>query len=197
MALPEVAQGARRAILNSYSLYPLNLPGVNALCAKYTKKYAYASTASKSLENPEAALYPKYEKRWQARQEPLWWNASTWKDFANKKVVRSWVARRVRQAFVESLKKRGYTQDGSRINGLGKPLVGTAQFFPQRPILKTKFNDLVLQTDSVLQAIITHEGRSYRGAKTAPKEKKPFGKYTKRKGFKPPEVDRPLYRSIK
>lgn len=77
-------------------------------------------------------------------------------------------------------------------------MVGTAQFFPERPILNTKFKDLVLQTDSVVKAIISHEGRSYKGAKSVPGEKKKlFPKYTKKKDIKPPEVERPAFRSIK
>jgi hypothetical protein len=198
MALPQVAQPAKRTIVNSYSVHLLNIPGVNAFCAKYTKKYAYASTVSKLLDFPEAALHPKFEKRWQTRQEPLWWNVTARRDFEHKRSVRSWVSRRVRVAFVESLRKRGYAQDGSRINGAGEPLVGTAQFFPERPILNTKFKDLVLQTDSVVTAIINRGGGLYKGVERVQGEKKRlFPKYTKKKDIKPPEIERPAFRKIK
>jgi hypothetical protein len=99
------------------------------------------------------------------------------KDFENKRVVRSWAARRVRQAFVESLRKEGYAQDGSRIEGRGLPLVGTVQFFPESTITKTKFKALVPQMDLVVREIIKRQSnQNRRGYKRFPEdEKKKFG----------------------
>lgn len=192
----QLAQFAQRKILGPFSTYPLNIRGVNAFATRYTRRYAYASTASKLIDFPGAALYPKFERRWQTRQEPLWWNVTTRKDFEHKRVVRSWVARRVRQAFVESLRKSGYAQDGSRITGSGDPLVGTTQLFPERPILNMKFEEVVLQTDKVVQAIIDLEDSFNEKKGALGGKKKLFPKYTK-KEFKPPEPERQPFRRIK
>jgi hypothetical protein len=60
-------------------------------------------------------------KRWQARQEPFWWSVITRKDIENHRTVRNWVARRLRHAFVELLRKKGYAADGSIAILLPKP----------------------------------------------------------------------------
>jgi len=142
-------------------MYPLKIQGVNALSARYRKDYVYVTTASRLVES-NFALAPKFDQRWQSRQDTFWWCAIARKEFESKRVVRSWVTRRLRQAFVESLRKKGYASDGSRIEAAGnKPaLFGTAQLFPERPILKMRFMDLVEQTDLVVQQIIRRQGRT-------------------------------------
>jgi hypothetical protein len=159
MSLPQVAQGAKRKILDYKAIFTLPLRGVNAFSARYTKQYAYVASTARSIDFPSATLQRKFENRWQTRPDPLWWSVITRKSFADKRVLRSWAARRVRQAFVESLRKEGYAQDGSRIGRQGVPLIGTAQLFPVGTIMKTNFKDLVSQTDLLVQAIIKGQNK--------------------------------------
>jgi hypothetical protein len=48
----------------------------------------------------------------------------------------------------------GYGPDGNRLDGEGRPLIGTAQLLPHQTILKRKYVDLVWQTDMAVKAII-------------------------------------------
>lgn len=66
--------------------------------------------------------------------------------------MRSYSARRVRQALLESLRKAGYASDGSRLPGTeGRAsLYGTLVLGALPSILKTKRDVLLQQTDSVV-----------------------------------------------
>jgi hypothetical protein len=154
MSPPKAARAGARIIHNHGLMKPLGHPHMNAFACKYSKKYCYVASVHPAVEYPTHALHLMYAKRWQARTEPFWWNVIARKDIENRRTVRSWVARRLRQAFTESLRKMGYGPDGNRIDGEGEPLIGTAQLLPHQTIMKRKFMDLVWQTDIAVEAII-------------------------------------------
>ena len=74
---------------------------------------------------------------------------------ASKSTVRSHLARRVRTAMVKSLRKEGYKADGSRLveDGL-PPMTGTASIIPVNTVLTLKYEDLLAQTDLVIQRLM-------------------------------------------
>ncbi|KAL5341466.1 hypothetical protein BJX70DRAFT_358859 [Aspergillus crustosus] len=60
---------------------------------------------------------PKIEYMCENRdRNALWWRVSMKEIVPFKRVVRSWLARRVRRAFEEELKERDYDAQGSRLN---------------------------------------------------------------------------------
>ena len=99
-----------------------------------------------------------YKRRWAARKEPLWVSfAAVKKDGPmNKCVVRMWLMRRLRVAFKESLGKRGFNYDGTRMEGCAeaKDIYGTVLFQPQEAAVRMKFVDLVGQADLAVEHII-------------------------------------------
>lgn len=140
-------------------IHGLKLPAaVKAFFVKYSPNYsAFVATASQQLLSSENTLYPKFAKRWEECQDPLRWSTTAKKGFG-KRCVRSWAARRLKVAFTESLRKKGYTRNGCRIGGDAKPLVGTAQFLFDPMILKTNHLDLVAQTDLTVEAMLSKSG---------------------------------------
>lgn len=76
-----------------------------------------------------------------------------------KRTVRSWVGRRLRVAFIESLRKKGYASDGSSLPGTADkaPIIGTAMLGAVPAILKIKNDSLIEQTDSAVQMMIRQQ----------------------------------------
>ncbi|PMD54706.1 uncharacterized protein K444DRAFT_111422 [Hyaloscypha bicolor E] len=196
MAFPQATQTGVRKILNYSAIKPLTIPAVNAFAAKYTKEYCYVATTPPQIEYPTDALFPMFVKRWQERQEPFWWAVIARKDIENHRSVRSWVARRLRHAFMESLRKKGYKPDGNRIDGYGEPLIGTAQLLPHESIIRKEYTDLVYQTDLTVEAILKRRyqykpSRMVLGQE-AQEERRPL--YWKKKPTKAPEGPEAPYR---
>ncbi|OAX78256.1 hypothetical protein ACJ72_07439 [Emergomyces africanus] len=90
----------------------------------YTVQYTVENTptqrAKKFSNDRNVNLYavrPRIEHTWATREKGnLWWSASTHGDIKSEKsVIRSWCARRVRTAFRDALKDRGYDKTGRRI----------------------------------------------------------------------------------
>ncbi|KAE9380187.1 hypothetical protein N431DRAFT_394749 [Stipitochalara longipes BDJ] len=159
MAFPEAAQAGTRKIFQHSCIKPLAVRTADAFSAKYTKEYCYVATTPPAIEYPTHALSPMFFQRWQTRPEPFWWSVIARKDIENHRTVRSWVTRRLRHAFIESLRKKGYAPDGNRIDGNGKPLIGTAQLVPHESIKTKKFSDLVYQADLTVEAILKQRFR--------------------------------------
>lgn len=65
------------------------------------------------------------------------------------------MARKVRHAVTESLRKQGFRADGTRLDGSkGRELYGTAQFTPEQPIMKMPFTEVVKQMDVAVSTMI-------------------------------------------
>ncbi|KAK2761632.1 hypothetical protein FQN54_001460 [Arachnomyces sp. PD_36] len=80
---------------------PLNVPPPIAL--RYLTK----------RNNP---IYPKIAHMYQTRDpNTLWWSVSSIDMLSEKKVVRSWCCRRVREAFREALERKGFDREGRRV----------------------------------------------------------------------------------
>jgi len=160
MPFAEAAQVGTRKILQYSHIRAIPVRTVDAFTPKYTKEYCYVATTPPAIEYPTHALSPMFFQRWQTRQEPFWWSVITRKDIENRRTVRSWVARRLRNAFIEALRKKGYGSDGTRIDGNGEPLIGTAQLIPNESIKTKKYSDLVDQADLTVEAIIIQRFRN-------------------------------------
>lgn len=101
-------------------------------------------------------------QRWNQRPDALWWSAIGTIKLAPKRVLRSWAARRLRVAFVESLRKCGYSENGvflseSKKNGVyhQPSLKGTVQLFANNPsLLKMRNHDLMKHMDQTVHLLI-------------------------------------------
>ncbi|KAH7336113.1 hypothetical protein BKA65DRAFT_28046 [Rhexocercosporidium sp. MPI-PUGE-AT-0058] len=153
-----VKPGSR--ILDYYHLKYLKLPGripCDAFVVKYKDARVYNISANRWTEaSPNSfALRDHFSRRWEERKDPFWWSAIAHKFLESKRVVRSYATRKLRQAFTESLRKKGFAPDGNVLDGRGgKPLTGSAQLTPLEPILKTRQSDLVLQTDVAVEHLL-------------------------------------------
>ncbi|KAG4428608.1 hypothetical protein IFR05_015910 [Cadophora sp. M221] len=154
-------------ILDFYNLKYLKLPErvpCDTFVIKYKNARVYNLCAMRWTEvSPNTfPLRDYFFQRWEARKDPFWWSAIAHKFLESKRVVRSHAARKLRLAFTESLRKKGFAPDGNALDGKGgKPLTGTAQLTPLEAILKTKQSDLVLQTDVAVEHILKFRDGGY------------------------------------
>lgn len=111
-------------------------------------------------------------KRWNAKKEPLWISVVAAKHCMenNSRCVRSWLTRRLKVSFSESLRKNGYAPDGTSLgDGHGDTvLYGTAQLFADRQMLNTSPEELDKQTSKVVDEIIRLQSVETPGRKKSP-----------------------------
>ncbi|KAG5293183.1 hypothetical protein I7I50_03505 [Histoplasma capsulatum G186AR] len=116
------------------------------------------------------ALRPKIEYMWAMREKGcLWWSASTHGDITSERsVIRSWCARRVRTAFRDALKERGYDKTGRRIQAIkqheqqiqdGRPLSqlealkGTLEINFRLAVKAAEYTDIVREAGILIDGI--------------------------------------------
>jgi len=129
-----------------------------------THKISYA--ASNVLKDTSHVLHAPTRQRYEAllngtydeRQEGLW-IMFTSNPMDSKKVVRSWVKRRVALAILEELKRRGFDQKGRRMANLeGGPvpdvLVGTVDIEVLKKCIEAKHEEVRRQAGLVVQEIL-------------------------------------------
>ncbi|KAL5317348.1 hypothetical protein ACEPPN_014443 [Leptodophora sp. 'Broadleaf-Isolate-01'] len=182
-------------ILDFYHLKYLKLPErvpCDAFVIKYKDARVYNLCAMRWTEaSPNTfPLRDYFSQRWEDRKDPFWWSAIAHKFLESKRVVRSHAARKLRLAFTESLRKKGFAPDGNVLDGKGvKPLTGTAQLTPLEAILKTRQSDLVLQTDVAVEHILKFRDGGFNKNKKDAGFSKGSGKFTRpRPAEKKPEV---------
>jgi len=145
-------------ILNYASLHPVHIRGLVAISAKYTTRQAYNVTSH--MHMPMHPLYQLFQRRWETRTESLWWSAIAHKTLENKRVVRSWAARRLRLAFVGALKKNGFDVTGRPIESSKTnipSLFGTLQLTPNAGIMKASREQLEGEAHILIQYIIKQQ----------------------------------------
>jgi hypothetical protein len=133
-------------------------PHMNAFICRFGKVHAFSWTKSRFLDPPPHPLAPYVLKRYAQREEvPLWWNCVAKKETGqSERVVRSWIARRTRNAFKESLRKQGFGTDGRPLPGSGNKadLFGTVCLSVRRLAATISYVDLVKQTDIAMSYIV-------------------------------------------
>ena len=81
----------------------------------FSRHFLWYGTAN-ILSDPAHPLYIATLRRSKtADRSGLWWTAAGTFAVGKKRVVRSWAARRLRNAFVEALANRGFDRDGKWI----------------------------------------------------------------------------------
>ena len=86
-------------------------------------------------------LHHKYKRKYERRpRDTLWWTASTGMATSNKSVVRHYCSRKMRNAFINALKIRGYDKDGRIPSSEEFPngrdgILGSARFGCLKPMI--------------------------------------------------------------
>jgi len=109
-----------------------------------------------------------YQER---KREGLWWHVTVGVSLSKAKVVRSWVRRRLQNAFVEELRERGIEQDGRLLDrGRGAErhgvpakviqqygnvsLRGSMRLHANPSVITAKYTDLRKETGVVVDAML-------------------------------------------
>ncbi|CAG8976466.1 hypothetical protein HYALB_00008056 [Hymenoscyphus albidus] len=152
-------RNGRIPVKPSRLLSPLQSVGANktiAMSTFYSPHYVFALSSNRYTSEADTLAKEWAERRYNTRSELFWWTCITKKEtLTSKKTLRSWIARRTRMAFVESLRKRGYDSDGTRLDPTdgGKALYGTAQLLVREPCIFMKTEDVRKETDLALEII--------------------------------------------
>jgi hypothetical protein len=101
----------------------------------------------------------------------LWWHVTVNSRSSSTRVVRSWLRRRLRNAFLESLKEKGVDEDGKLIcdervyrhtgvlgeklaQGQKLELKGSVNLQALKPLVTAKFADVRKETDTLVQRLL-------------------------------------------
>lgn len=151
----------------AYRLSKLNLK---------TIKVSYSPTYNNFLVNhiainPAHPLYITQKRRQnEHKKEGLWWHATNGTDISKSGCVRTWARRRLRQAFVEELKAKGYDETGKLVDstamqdrrdvvnvlrlGRSVDLVGSLRMHGVGPLLPAKFETVKADVRGLIEALV-------------------------------------------
>ncbi|KAJ4340587.1 hypothetical protein N0V95_007462 [Ascochyta clinopodiicola] len=141
-----------------------------------TCKVSYSPTYTNYILNHIAtnASHPLYivqrRHKQEHKKEGLWWHATNGVDISKSGCVRTWARRRLRQAFVEELKQRGYDETGKLVDssamqdrrdvmnvvGLGRSvdLSGSLRMHGVAPLIPAKFEAVKEEVRGIVDALV-------------------------------------------
>lgn len=122
--------------------------------------------------NPAHPLYISQRRRQQEiKKDGLWWHSTNGVDISKSGCVRTWARRRLRQAFVEELKAKGYDETGKLVDAtamqeridvmnivrLGRSvnLTGSLRMHGVGPLISAKFVDVKKEVRGIVDALIS------------------------------------------
>lgn len=128
---------------------------MQARCTPYRTLFV---TSILSFASRSSTLAMQLRERWEANDDPLWWACGT--ASKQKQILRSTMSRKGRQAFIQVLKEKGFSQDGRRIAGhesaqLGYDLAGTIQLTVMPLMISTPFAVVKDQTRAMVNQMIS------------------------------------------
>jgi len=89
------------------------IKGPTTLVANYCPQYKAGPTGAIILDNQFHPLYFLTKRKYQLRERTgLWWHGLAGLTVSSRRVVRNWCARRLRNAFKDALKLRGFDEHG-------------------------------------------------------------------------------------
>ena len=130
----------------------------------YANHHAYTYTAQSMKIGHEGPFKKYFVRAWAQRQEPLWTCFVTTKfkgqEAKIKRTMRSWVVRRIRMAFADSMERHGFTKDGESLEGniVGASIFGTAQFMAEEHVVNMSMADIGDQMDFCVKKMIAKQG---------------------------------------
>lgn len=151
-----------------------NIPGIDLLEVFWSPQHIVPINSRLQLITPGHPRYEIMNRKWESRTDPLWWNCLTAKQISAKRVVRSWLNKRARVAFLNALKRKGYDTNGYRIDGNGDEdpipnLVGSLHLTTRAELLRAKWPDVENQADKI---VVELERLHTERPKPKPKRKK-------------------------
>ena len=112
------------------------------------------------------------QKRRQAerKKEGLWWHATTRVDLSKSSCVRAWARRRLRNAFKDELRQRGYDETGTLVDlkaiqgradlvnvlhqGQSLNLTGSLRLHIQPPLISASYLDVRAETGHIIEILL-------------------------------------------
>ena len=136
------------------------IPIKNSWTVQWTRHHLVGFIAQPIVLQPRHILYRATKHRYDNRPtDCLWWSVSA-NPLGGKKVIRSWTARRVRQAIIEALKARGFDRDGRPVRDSGAthtgsiPLTGTVRVMCCKPGTEMHISKVKAGAQFVVDTII-------------------------------------------
>ncbi|KAL2007589.1 hypothetical protein VTN00DRAFT_9027 [Thermoascus crustaceus] len=128
---------------------------------RYNPHQVPSPVAVMYMNSPSNPIAPKIRHMYANRdRNTLWWKATV-NQLNYKKVVRSWCRRRVRAAFQQALRERGFDEEGRKIaqEADGTPKVepglkGTAEIIVLEPTIKAENADLQKEMNLVVDLLL-------------------------------------------
>ncbi|KAF2017428.1 hypothetical protein BU24DRAFT_420473 [Aaosphaeria arxii CBS 175.79] len=140
-------------------------------------KLQYSASYSPFIQSPilsdfKHPLHPLLKRTEEQREgKGLWWHVTTNFESSKTKVVRSWLRRRLHNAFLEELKERDITEDGTilrmsdhlkGLSGLQKALeagqvvtlTGSIRMQAQNTLVTAKYAEVRKETGSLVDALL-------------------------------------------
>lgn len=150
----------------------INIQGVTAARVLHGNLHALGlNSAHVATDDHPMAIIARYKCALREK-EPLWWHVLSTKAIGVR-VIRAWHVNRLRVAFKDALKRKGFDQVGRKISGPGatnseSDLWGTIHFMILEDIKTTSWTVLNTQADKVVEFL---EQKSRIQLEASPKQK--------------------------
>ncbi|KAJ5325856.1 hypothetical protein N7541_011307 [Penicillium brevicompactum] len=92
-------------------------------------------------------------------KDTLWWRVSVNKILPERRVVRSWCARRVRTAFAQAMRQHGFDEVGRLLPGSSEGqgnLTGTLEIFIHPPCVVQSYEVVQKDASQLLSEVMAH-----------------------------------------
>ncbi|GAE00229.1 conserved hypothetical protein [Paecilomyces variotii No. 5] len=150
---------------------------------RWSQKTVVPPVAARYLGAQSHPIRPKIAHMYANRDpDTLWWRVQT-NSLDHKRVVRSWCARRVRNAFRKALRDRGYDGEGRRISqstdavepsSQPEPgLKGSVEIVVRPESIKEKFTEVLKESSSLVDTVV----QLYNQRNSKPQRKPGGGKH--------------------
>lgn len=140
------------------------VPGLTVCWFSWNRDHRPGFAAQTILDNKSHVLYELTKRKYETRsKDSLWWNVVA-NHMNEKTVLRSWIKRRLRGAFVATLATRGFDGNGRVLNGSFSrerkaSLKGTLEIFALPPVIKAGFATVQHDTGLIVDEIIRQNER--------------------------------------
>ena len=134
------------------------IPGVEFKCfgpmytPKHTRFHWQAMSSKQSIGLKHQISMDRYHARLAESPKTLWWNANS-NAVVAKKVVRSWMSRRLRDAMRAALKTHGLDHLGRAVGPEARPISGTLQLHALGHLATAKFVDVQKEAELLVEHV--------------------------------------------
>ena len=149
----------------------LSVPGLTVCRLSWNRDHRPGLAARMILDNTAHVLYESTKQRYETRsKDSLWWSVVV-NHMNEKRVLRSWIKRRLKRAFVAALAARGLDENGrapdeplSRSDMVS--LKGTLEILALTPVIRAGFAVIQHDTGLIVDEIIRQNGKHGLGSRS-------------------------------